>query len=160
MLAVDQRRDLSYLPARGALGASMLYHGTSKLKPEGLEAQAGFFESLNLKPARFWVAATGVAETLAGALTLLGIGTRVAALAVLATQGVAVWKVHSSKGFDITNGGFEYNLALMGIATALLLTGPGRISAHELLEHRVERKRLARFRPRQQKALRLIRLLK
>ena len=34
------------------LGSTMLYHGISKLKPEGLEQTSQFFESLGLKPAR------------------------------------------------------------------------------------------------------------
>jgi putative oxidoreductase len=36
--------------------------------------------------------------------------------------------VHWSKGFFNTNGGFEFNLALLAIALAVTATGPGRFS--------------------------------
>jgi putative oxidoreductase len=127
-------KDAALLPARLALGSTMLYHGTSKLRGDGPEQTGQMFHGMGLKPGKFWATATGVAETFAGAAAILGIATRPAALAVLVTQAVAIAKVHAPKGFDIMKGGFEYNLALMGIAAALLLAGPGRVSAHEALE--------------------------
>ena len=69
---------------------------------------------------------------------VLGLATRPAALAVLVTQAIAVAKVHKPKGYNIMQGGMEYNLALMAIAAGLLIAGPGRVSAHEALEHAVE----------------------
>jgi putative oxidoreductase len=79
-----------------------------------------------------------------------------------ATQAVAIWKVHGQKGFDITKGGFEYNLALIAIALGLLVAGPGVASTHELLERRLEgrgsRKLWSRARP--SLWLRLVKLLK
>src|SRR5207253_557110 len=64
--------------------------------------------------------------------------TRPAALAVLVTQSVAVAKVHAKKGFSIMNGGFEFNLALMAIAAAMLVAGPGLFSVHEGIERLAE----------------------
>ncbi|MFP2960674.1 DoxX family protein [Myxococcus sp. 1LA] len=141
------------LPPRLSLGSTMVVHGIAKLRPEGTEQHAGFFEQLGLKPGKRWVIATGVAELLAGVSSILGIATRPAALAVLVTQAVAVAKVHGSKGFDNTKGGFEFNLALGAIALGLLLRGPGPISVHSAIERRVKRKELRRFRllPRQRR---------
>lgn len=119
---------LELLAPRVTLGSSMLYHGYQKLTPEGLNASAPWFEQLGFKPGKRWVALTGLAEMGSGLLSLLGVGTRLAALAVLVTQGVAVSKVHGEKGFDNTRGGFEFNLSLMAIAAGLLLSGPGRAS--------------------------------
>ncbi|BDG09939.1 DoxX family protein [Anaeromyxobacter paludicola] len=127
-------RDAATLPARMALGASMLYHGTGKLRAEGRAQTGQFMESVGIAPGERWALATGIAETAAGAMALLGFATRPAALAVLATQAVAVWRVHARNGFDITKGGYEYNLALMAIALGLLVAGPGRFSAHEAVE--------------------------
>ena len=103
-------KDASLVPARLALGSSMLYHGASKLRGDGPRQAGEMFESLGLKPGRFWATATGAAEAFAGAAALLGIATRPAALAVLVTQAVAVAKVHRAKGYDVTGGGMEYNL--------------------------------------------------
>ena len=70
--------------------------------------------------------------------------------------------MHAQKGYDVIKGGFEYNIALMCIAGALLLAGPGQFSAHEGLERLIEgrgTKRLLRqLRP--SPLLRLVRLLK
>lgn len=137
----ERAREIGDLPARLALGGAMLYHGLSKLRGGAAERMAPFFEGLGFRPGRRWVQATGVAETFAGAAALLGLATRPAALAVLATQAVAVWKVHGSKGFDVTQGGMEYNLALMSIATGLLLEGPRRLAAHRALSARLARRR-------------------
>ncbi len=134
----EHARDAASIPARLALGASMVYHGTSKLRGDGPAQTGQMFEELGIQPGRAWAVAAGLAETFAGVAAVLGIATRPAALAVLVTQGIAVAKVHKPKGYDVMRGGMEYNLALMAIAAGLLLAGPGRVSAHEALEHAVE----------------------
>jgi putative oxidoreductase len=123
----------SSLPLRATLGSTMLYHGISKLKKEGLEQTAGFFENVGIKPGRPWALATGWSEVLAGTLSILGIGTRVAALSIIVTQTVAIAKVHRSKGFDVLKGGYEFNLSLIAAALGLLLGGPGKVSVHQAL---------------------------
>jgi putative oxidoreductase len=143
------QKDVAMLPGRLALGSTMLFHGASKLKREATVQNAQFFESVGIRPGRPWVMATAAAEIFAGLSAILGVGTRLAALAVLATQGVAIARVHRPHGFSNQTGGFEFNLALMALATGLLIAGPGTLSAHELAEHRVRRsgKLLKRLRP-------------
>jgi len=41
---------------------------------------------------------------------------------------VAIFTVHISKGFWMTNGGYEYNLANIAVALALAAAGPGEYS--------------------------------
>ena len=132
------RRDAALIPLRLALGSTMVYHGSSKLRGEGPQQTARMFEQLAIRPPRAWAVATGLAETFAGVASILGVMTRPAAVAVLVTQAVAIARVHASKGFNVMQGGFEYNLALMAIAAGLLVEGPGRASTHELLERVVE----------------------
>lgn len=141
------------LPVRLSLGSTMVAHGMSKLRKDGLEQMTGFFEQLGFKPGKPWVVATGVTELLAGVSAILGIGTRLTALGVLVTQAVAITKVHAPKGFDNTKGGYEFNLALCAMALGLLLRGPGRVSVHSAVERRVKRKELRhlRLRPRQRR---------
>ncbi|AKF78987.1 putative oxidoreductase [Myxococcus fulvus] len=157
----DFLKAAALLPPRLSLGSTMVVHGIAKLRKEGTEQHAGFFEQLGLKPARPLVLATGVTEVLAGVGAILGIATRPAAVAVLVTQAFAIAKVHGSKGFDNTKGGFEFNLALCAIALGLLLRGPGRLSVHSAVESQVKRKELRRFKllPRQRRGSRLLDLL-
>lgn len=134
------RKDAGLLPIRAALGASMVYHGLGKLRGQGPQQAGQMFEQIGIKPGRRLAVATGASEVFAGVGTALGFFTRPAALAVLVTQAVALWKVHLKNGYDITKGGYEYNLALMAIAAGLLAAGPGAFSVHEQLESLAEGK--------------------
>jgi putative oxidoreductase len=110
----------------------MLYHGLQKVRAPAQAAP--FFESIGIRPGRTWAFLTGLAETFAGAAAVVGIATRPAALLVIATQAVAIWKVHAPKGYENMKGGMEYNLALVSIASGLLIEGPRRISAHHAVQ--------------------------
>lgn len=134
----DRAKDASFVPVRLALGSAMVYHGASKLRGEGPAQTGQMFEQLGIRPGKAWAVATGLAEAFAGVASILGVMTRPAAVAVLVTQAMAVARVHAKKGYDITGGGMEYNLALMAIAAGLLIAGPGRVSTHEVLERAVE----------------------
>jgi putative oxidoreductase len=134
------RKDAALVPIRATLGATMLYHGLPKLGGEGAEQAGQMFEQLGIKPGRTWAKLSGLAEVFGGATALIGFGTRIGALAVLATQLVAINKVHGSKGFSNVSGGYEFNLALMAIALGILVSGPGAVSLHEVVERRVQRR--------------------
>jgi putative oxidoreductase len=155
-------KDLALVPMRMALGATMLHHGAQKLRGEGPVQTGQMFEQLGLKPGWHLAVATGVAEVFAGATAILGIGTRLGALAVLATQAVAVAKVHAPKGFSNMQGGYEFNVHVMAAALALLLAGPGRLSLHEIVERRLEgpRRWLPSWRALDSRGVRAVKLLK
>ena len=156
------RKELALIPPRAALGASMVYHGMGKLRDGGPEQAGQFFEQVGLQPGKHMAVAAGIAEVFAGVGTILGLWTRPAALAVLVTQAVAVAKVHAKNGYDTAKGGFEYNLALMAIAAALLIAGPGVVSTHEGIERLVEGRGARRFlrKARPSPLLRFIKALK
>jgi putative oxidoreductase len=132
------RKETALIAPRAALGASMVYHGLGKLKGDAPQKTAAMFEKIGIQPARPLAIATGIAEVFAGVGAILGFWTRPAALAVLVTQAVAINKVHGKNGYDITKGGYEYNLALMAIAAGMLIAGPGLFSTHEGVERLVE----------------------
>jgi putative oxidoreductase len=124
--------DLGRLLLRGVVGALFVGHGTQKLfgwfEGHGLEATGGFFENLGLRPGRRHATAAGAAEAGGGALLALGAATPVAATMISATMLTAIRKVHLPKGPWVTQGGYEYNLALIALSAALVETGPGRFS--------------------------------
>jgi putative oxidoreductase len=153
--------DVALIPGRMALGATMVYHGRQKLAGNGPEETGQYFEGIGIRPGKPWALATGSAELLAGLAAILGLAVRPAAVAVLVTQAVAIAKVHAKNGFDITKGGYEYNLALMALATLFLLRGPGRVSVHELVEQGIEGRGMQRaFRRRRSGLLRFLKLIK
>ena len=124
--------DLGRLFLRGVVGPLFVGHGTQKLLGwfggHGLEGTSGFFEKLGLRPGRRHATAAGITETAGGALLTLGAATPVAATMISATMLTAIRKVHGPKGPWVTQGGYEYNLALIALSTALVETGPGRFS--------------------------------
>jgi putative oxidoreductase len=74
-----------------------------------------------------------VAETAGGALLTLGALTPVAATVISSTMITAIRKVHLSQGPWVSNGGYEYNLTLIALVTALAETGPGAPSVDDAL---------------------------
>lgn len=70
----------------------------------------------------------GFAQVAGGAAIATGILFRVGAASIIAVMLGAIFLVHLSHGFDVSNGGTEYALTQLLIASALLLTGSGRYS--------------------------------
>jgi putative oxidoreductase len=118
---------------RGVIGPLLIGHGTQKLfgwfGGHGLDGTSGFFEGgLGLRPGRRHAIAAGAAETAGGALLTAGFLTPVASMLISSTMVTAVRKVHAPKGPWVTQGGYEYNLALIVAAFALAENGPGKPS--------------------------------
>src|SRR3954469_13415675 len=124
--------DLGRVALRGVVGPVMVGHGTQKLfgwfGGHGPDATGGAFESMGLRPGKRHALAAGAAEAAGGALLALGALTPVATAAITGVMITAVRKVHIKNGPWVTNGGYEYNLALIGLAAPLTETGPGRPS--------------------------------
>jgi putative oxidoreductase len=123
---------LGRLLLRVVLGASFVGHGTQKLLGwfggRGLEATAQGFDSMGIRPGRLQATAASATETVSGALLLLGFATPLAASGITAVMLTAINRVHGKNGFWNTDGGYEFNLLLMGAALALAEVGPGEPS--------------------------------
>src|SRR3954465_5010575 len=117
---------------RGVVGPLFIGHGTQKLfgwfGGHGLEGTGTAFESMGMKPGKRHATAAGLAETLGGTLLTLGFLTPVATTLVSGTMVTAIRKAHAKNGLWVTEGGFEYNLVLIGAMAALAESGPGPLS--------------------------------
>lgn len=140
---------LALLLLRLTLGYVMFFHGAQKMLGwfggKGIEAFAGAaaLQQLPVLPPIAWAWMAASAEVFGGILLMVGLLTRLATLPVIVTMVVAILTVHGANGFagfrDPVKGmqaGYEYNLVLITMATALLLTGPGLISADAFLFRR------------------------
>ncbi|WP_226654660.1 DoxX family protein [Pseudalkalibacillus hwajinpoensis] len=117
----------AFLVLRLALGLIFIVHGFDKFAG-GIENTAHFFESIGISGGLAYVVAT--IELIGGILMILGLGTRiVAALFIIVMLG-AVFTVKSGTGFI---GGYELDLALLGMSLALLISGGGAISVEHQL---------------------------
>jgi|SRR5215217_4518676 len=133
--------DLGRAITRFVIGPLFVGHGTQKLfgwfEGHGIEGTAGFFESLGLRPGKRHATAAGMSETAGGALLTLGALTPLASTLITGTMITAIRKVHLKNGPWSTNGGYEYNLALIAMTATLTEVGPGRPSIDSALFPRV-----------------------
>jgi len=128
-LAIEPRLTAPYGASalRIALGVVFLLHGPWL---EGvvftLPATAAFLESIGL-PGPL-ADAVFASEAIGGLALVLGVGTRVAALALLPVAHGATW-AHLDAGWPFTNdgGGYGYPLLLAVATFAQFLLGPGAL---------------------------------
>jgi len=122
---------------RLTVGGFFVGHGTQKLfgwfGGHGLDATAGMFEQLGLRPGRRHALAAGAAEAGGGALLVAGLATPAAASVLTATMLTAINRVHFKSGPWAANGGYEYNVVLIAAALALAEVGPGNLSLDHAL---------------------------
>ena len=129
------------VPVRLALAAVMIAHGSQKVL--GTFNGPGFnaFISGNtpfsfMRPTWLWLSAAALSELVGGILIGLGFLTRVGTFFVACVMLTAVVGVHWSSGFCASKRGFEYPLALLGMALALLISGGGQASVDRALSGR------------------------
>ncbi len=121
--------NLGLLIIRLVFGLSFALHGSQKLfgwfGGHGIKGNAQFFESIGLKPGVPLAVMAGLGETLGGLLFAAGVFMPLAALLIIGTMIVAMVTVTAKNGFDITKGGYEYNLSIIAATLGIFLTGPG-----------------------------------
>lgn len=128
MKILSSLQPLGLLLLRAALGIIFITHGYPKLT-HGAGMQSFFIE--HGFPGYFLYVA-GVLELFGGGLLLLGLFTRGAALLLAIEMGVAIWKVHSSRGI-LAFHEYEFPLAVAMACFALATIGAGIISIDHLL---------------------------
>ncbi|MBZ5566270.1 MAG: DoxX family protein [Acidobacteriia bacterium] len=129
---LDRLQPLALLVMRLVLATVMIAHGSQKVfggmpKFQTIVSHIGF-------PA--WMAyLSAAAEFGGGILVLLGVLTRLAALAITIDLLVAIVKVHAKAGLR-GPGGFEFPLSVVVIAFALIFFGAGPISLDSIFSGR------------------------
>ncbi|MCF5708485.1 DoxX family membrane protein [Pseudomonas syringae] len=122
---------------RVIVGIAFIAHGSQKLFGAfggyGLEGTAQYMESLGLTPGYLMALLSGGAEFFGGLGLLLGLLARPAAALVTVLLLVAIFTVHIGNGFFMANNGYEYALALLGGALAVLIEGAGRLSLDRVI---------------------------
>jgi putative oxidoreductase len=122
---------------RSIVGILFMGHGLQKLAGwfggHGLENTGAAFESMGLRPGKAHAAAAGTSETVGGALLAGGLLTPLGATLLSGTMLTAIRKVHLAKGVWASNGGYEYNLVLLGVLFAVTDLGPGDWSLDDAL---------------------------
>ncbi len=124
-------KDFAFLVLRVFTGALLIHHGFEKLNDIDNFADA-FVRPLHLPfPVTLSYVAAG-SEIGGSWLLIVGLGTRLGALAILGTMSVAIYHAIVTSGFNI------YLLELLALyfasAFSIILLGPGIFSADYLLK--------------------------
>lgn len=127
------------LAVRVALGVIFMAHGSQKLfgafGGRGIEGTIGIARKIGFEPAVAWGWILALTEFFGGLAILVGMLTQVASLLIIITMLVAIVKVHIKGGFFAPQG-IEYNVALIGMALSLVVSGGGKLSLDGLLRRR------------------------
>lgn len=119
------------------IGIIFMAHGSQKLfglfGGGGLAGTAQYMESLGLTPPTLMAALSGGAEFFGGLALVIGLLARPAALALVGLLMVAIFSVHIGNGLFMANNGYEFALALLGGAIAVLVEGAGRASVDRMI---------------------------
>lgn len=125
------------LALRLPAGIIFAAHGAQKLFAwfggYGLEGTGQFMSSQGLEPGLLMALLAGGAEFFGGLALIIGLLVRPAAAVLAFTMLVAGIVVHGAGGLFLSNGGFEFALALLSSSLALVFLGGGRLSVDGLI---------------------------
>ena len=132
MRYLDRLQPLALLVMRLSLGIIMTVHGYHKVFG-GLQHFAHMIGGMGLPTWLGYVSA--FTELLGGLLIIVGFFTRPAAFAICINLAVAIWKVHLHNGLlgSPDHPGFEFPLAAVTLAFALIFFGAGPIAIDHVL---------------------------
>jgi len=116
--------DASLLAVRVAAGTILAAHGAQKLL--GAFGGAGLQKTVEMMGVLGYPVTIG--EFFGGLGLIVGFLTRFSAGSLILILLGAIAMVHGQNGFFMSNGGFEFNLALIGLLIPTLIGGPGRFS--------------------------------
>ena len=123
---------LGLLILRVVIGLILAAHGAQKLfgwfGGPGMTGWTGAMNRMRIRPATRWAWMSALAEFLGGIGLALGLLFPLPSAAIAGSMLVAMIIVHLPKGFFVTKGGYEFNLAILGAVAALALSGPGAYS--------------------------------
>jgi putative oxidoreductase len=135
--------DIAAVAARIALVWIFVYYGAGKLfgafNGPGIHETSLFMASTaHLHPGGLFAVLAGVIEFGGAVAIALGLASRLAALALLGDQIIAMITVTWSYGVhSSTTVGYELNLALVALALVIVGIGPGRPSLDALIGRRL-----------------------
>lgn len=128
------------LALRVPAGIIFIAHGAQKLFGAfggyGLEGTGQWMASIGLEPGYLMALLAGSAEFFGGIAILLGLLVRPASAVLAFAMLVAIFTVHIGSGLFMSNGGYEFGLALLAISVSLLISGGGALSIDRMLNQR------------------------
>ena len=128
--------DLSLFILRLVVGTVFALHGAQKLFGMfggiGIEGTTKMMEGLGFTSPYLMAWIWSGVEFIGGMFLVLGFLSRYAAALIVVVMLVSIWKIDLVYGFFIQNGGFEYDLLIIGACMPLILMGGGSWSVWDV----------------------------
>ena len=122
---------------RIVLGFIFLYHGYIKLFAKDVFPNTvTYFAGLGLPVPAYSALLVSVVEFAGGLFMVLGVVTRWSSALLLVNMLTAFFLVHLNKGFLVSEGGYEFVLALIAGLAAVLANGAGNLSLGKSFKNR------------------------
>jgi putative oxidoreductase len=136
--------DLALMAARIVLAWIFIYYGAGKLfgafNGPGIHRTAIYFsQTAHLHPGGFFAVVAGIIELGGGIALALGLGSRLAGVALFGDMVMAMITVTWSTGINSQTSppGYQLNLALGVLALVMAVFGAGSFSVDALVEKRL-----------------------
>lgn len=123
----DRLDSLAPFILRVVVGAVFVMHGIQKLSM-GVDGVAGFLGGMGFPVPVVMAVLLIAAEVVGGAFLIVGLFTHWVAKLLAFVALIAALTVHITKGFYVSEGGYEFALLLFAAAVSLAITGAGRWS--------------------------------
>lgn len=134
---VQQQFGLAIL--RIIAGVVFVAHGAQKVFVYGFAGVGGAFAQMGVPVPTVTGPLIGLIELFGGVALIVGLFTRIAALALACDMLGAIILVHAAGGFFLPRG-VEFVLMLLAAALSLLIAGPGALSVDGVLAKRSSRR--------------------
>jgi putative oxidoreductase len=121
-------RDITYTLVRVVVGVIMIMHVWGKFKIGAGAVAANVMAKNGLEPAMAFAYAAMFLEAVGGVCLIVGLFTRFFAAALAIEMLIALFAVHWSRGFSVSQGGYEFVLLLGVVLFAIAIRGGGPYS--------------------------------
>ena len=121
-IQTNKIQDLSYWGLRASVGVIFIVYGLQKFDPVWQDHLIGFGLPPELQ------IPIALAETIGGIFLIFGFMTRITGVVFSIILLDAIFHIRWENGFLISQGGWDYDLALLAMILFILSTGPGRLS--------------------------------
>lgn len=127
-LSENKLHDLTHWGLRASIGVIFIVHSLKKFDPSWQEwlINMGIPPELQLPIA--------LAELIGGILLVIGILTRISAAIFSMILLGAIFHIRWENGFFISQGGWEWDLAMLAVTLSIIVAGPGRASISHIVK--------------------------
>lgn len=139
LTAAPAQQQLAIAIVRVFTGIAFFMHGWQKVFQFGLPGVTGAFTKMGVPVPGVTGPFIALLELLGGAALIIGLLTRLAALGLMFDMLGAIALVHFAGGFFLP-AGYEYALILFATCLALVVGGPGSLSADAAIASRSTRR--------------------